>query len=43
MLYHDAALRRERHQRAGNFSDIRAAFVADKNDSQKHLRSLIKD
>ncbi|WP_256474032.1 hypothetical protein [Microbulbifer okhotskensis] len=43
MLYFDAAQRRERYQRAGYFSDMRTAFVADRDDTKKHLRSLTKD
>lgn len=42
MLYYDAALRRERHQRAGLFMDTRAAFGADKTEAKKHLQSLTK-
>ena len=43
MLYYDAALRRERHQRAGKLFDARVAFGADSTGFQGHLKKLQKD
>ncbi|MEO1902606.1 MAG: hypothetical protein ABGX87_12690 [Alcanivorax sp.] len=42
MLYYDAAQRGERDRRADLFTDVRAAFGADKNQAQDHLKRLRK-
>lgn len=40
MLYFDAALRRERHQRVARFNDVRMAFGADKDNATSYIKAL---
>jgi len=40
MLYFDAALRRERHQRVARFNDVRMAFGADKDNAKSYIKAL---
>lgn len=42
MLYYNAALRRERRQRAWRFNDVRAAWGADKQEANKLFKTLSK-
>lgn len=40
MLYFDAALRRERHQRVARLNDVRMAFGANNDEATSYIKSL---